>query len=95
MVLLLILFKYYTKDSLFRHFVQIPYTDAGKPARQIDHLFMGQLRFYHPASNKISRSDAEVKRPVLLREHTEYICSQILGMSKDEIDSLAAKGIFE
>jgi hypothetical protein len=95
MILLLIFFNYYTKDSLFQHFVQIPYTDTGKPARQLDHLFVGQLRFYHPASIKLSRSDAEVKRPVLLGEHTEYICSQILGMSRDEIDSLAAKGIFE
>jgi len=75
MILLLMFFKYYTKDSLFRHFVQIPYTDAGKPARQIDHPFMGHLRFYHPASIKISRSDAEVKRPVILWEHTENICS--------------------
>jgi hypothetical protein len=95
MILLLIFFEYHTKDILFLYFVQIPCTDTGKPARQFDHPFVGQLRFYHQASIKLYESDAEVKRPVLLGKHTEYICSQILGMSKDEIDSLAAKGIFE
>jgi hypothetical protein len=95
LLLILLLFEYYNKDILFQHFVQIPCTDTGKPARLIVHAFMGQLLFYHPPSIKLSRSDAEFKRPVLFGEHTEYICSQILGMSRDEIDSLAAEGIFE
>jgi benzylsuccinate CoA-transferase BbsF subunit len=62
--------------------------------RQLDHPYMGKLRFYHPAALKLSRAEAEMKRPVLLGEHTDYVCKEFLGMSQDEIDSLRAQGIF-
>lgn len=62
---------------------------------RLEHPYMGDLRFYHPAAIKLSRASAELKRPVLLGEHTDYICSQILGMSQSEIDNLRAEGIFE
>ncbi len=62
---------------------------------QLDHPYMGNLRFYHPAAIKLSRSAVEMRRPVLLGEHTDYICSQILGMSQTEIGELRAKWVFE
>jgi crotonobetainyl-CoA:carnitine CoA-transferase CaiB-like acyl-CoA transferase len=63
--------------------------------RQLDHPYMGKLRYYHPAALKLSRAEAELKRPVLLGEHTDYICKEILGMSQTEIEDLQAKGVFK
>ena len=63
--------------------------------RQIDHPFMGKLRYYHPAALTLSKAETEVKGPILLGEHTDYICSQILGMSQNEIDELKKKGVFQ
>jgi len=63
--------------------------------RELDHPCMGQLRYYHPAPIKLSDAPAAVNRPLLLGEHTDYICKEILGMAQEEIDSLRAKGVFE
>jgi crotonobetainyl-CoA:carnitine CoA-transferase CaiB-like acyl-CoA transferase len=63
--------------------------------RQIDHPYMGKLRYYHPAPIKLSAVETAVGRPVLLGEHTDYICKQILGMSQSEIDTLRQKGAFQ
>jgi benzylsuccinate CoA-transferase BbsF subunit len=63
--------------------------------RQIDHPFMGKLRYYHPAALTLSRAESAVKGPILLGEHTDYICSQILGLSQKEIDELKQKGVFQ
>ena len=63
--------------------------------RELDHPYMGKLRYYHPASLKLSRAEAEVKRPVLLGEHTDYICKEILGMSQAEIDDFKARDVFK
>jgi benzylsuccinate CoA-transferase BbsF subunit len=63
--------------------------------RQIDHPYMGKLRYYHPAALTLSNAECEVKGPVLLGEHTDYVCSQILGMSQNEIDDLRKKGVFQ
>jgi benzylsuccinate CoA-transferase BbsF subunit len=63
--------------------------------RELDHPYMGKLHYYHPAALKLSRAEIEVERPVLLGEHTDYICSQILGMSQKEIDELREKGVFK
>jgi benzylsuccinate CoA-transferase BbsF subunit len=63
--------------------------------RQIDHPYMGKLRYYHPAALSLSKAESEVKGPVLLGEHTDYICSQILGMSQNEIDDFKKKGVFQ
>ena len=59
--------------------------------RELDHPYMGKLHYYHPAAIKLSRAETEVKRPVLLGEHTDYICSQILGMSQKEIDDCVVR----
>jgi benzylsuccinate CoA-transferase BbsF subunit len=63
--------------------------------RELDHPFMGRVHYYHPAAIKLSKAETQVKRPVMLGEHTDYICSQILGMSQSEIDGLREKGVFK
>ncbi len=63
--------------------------------RQMDHPYMGKLRYYHPAPIKLSAVATAVQRPVLLGEHTDYICTKILGMSQAEVDKLRQKGAFE
>ena len=63
--------------------------------RELDHPYMGKLRYYHPAPIKLSAVETAVQRPVLLGEHTDYICTKILGMSQSEVDKLRQKGVFE
>jgi crotonobetainyl-CoA:carnitine CoA-transferase CaiB-like acyl-CoA transferase len=63
--------------------------------RELDHPYMGRLRYYHPAPIKLSEAETAVNRPVLLGEHTDYICREILGMSQSEIDRLREKGAFD
>ena len=62
---------------------------------ELDHPYMGKLRYYHQAGLKLSRAEAEVKRPVLIGEHTDDICKQILGMKQEEVDRLRKKGVFD
>ncbi len=63
--------------------------------RELDHPYMGKLRYYHPDPVKLSDAEPDIRRPVLVGEHTDYICKEILGMPQDEIDRLSEKGIFE
>ena len=63
--------------------------------RELDHPYMGRLRYYHPVGIKLSGVETEVRRPVLLGEHTDYICTDILGMPQDEVDRLRQKGVFD
>jgi benzylsuccinate CoA-transferase BbsF subunit len=63
--------------------------------RELDHPYIGKTRYYHAAGLKLSGAEAEVKRPVLLGEHTDYICTEILGMSPAEVDRLRQKGVFD
>ncbi len=63
--------------------------------REMEHPYVGKLRYYHPAPIKLSAVEAAVQRPVLLGEHTERICREILGMSQSEVDGLKEKGVFE
>ena len=63
--------------------------------REIEHPYMGKLRYYHPAPLKLSTAEAAIGRPVLIGEHTDYICTKILGMSQGEVDKLRGKGTFE
>jgi crotonobetainyl-CoA:carnitine CoA-transferase CaiB-like acyl-CoA transferase len=63
--------------------------------REIEHPYVGKLRYYHPAPIKLSAVETAVGRPVLLGEHTDYICTKILGMSQEEVDKLRQKGAFE
>ena len=63
--------------------------------REFDHPYMGRLRYYHPAGIKLSGAETLMQRPVLLGEHTDYICREILNMPEAEIEALREKGIFE
>jgi benzylsuccinate CoA-transferase BbsF subunit len=45
---------------------------------------------------KLSETPAELRMPApSLGEHTEYVCTQILGMSDDEFVELLTEGVFE
>jgi crotonobetainyl-CoA:carnitine CoA-transferase CaiB-like acyl-CoA transferase len=63
--------------------------------RELEHPYIGRLRYYHPAPIKLSAVETAVQRPVLLGEHTDHICTKILGMSQSEVDALRQKGVFE
>ncbi|HJX12050.1 MAG TPA: CoA transferase [Dehalococcoidales bacterium] len=63
--------------------------------RELDHPYMGRLRYYHPEAIKLSAAEVEVRRPVLIGEHTDYICEEILGMPKEDIARLRRQGVFE
>jgi benzylsuccinate CoA-transferase BbsF subunit len=63
--------------------------------REFDHPYMGKLRYYHPAAIKMSAVETEMKRPVMIGENNEYICTEILGLTKAEFEGLKQKGIFE
>ncbi len=63
--------------------------------RELDHPYMGRLRYYHPAGLKLSGAETQVNRPLLLGEHTDYVCREVLNMTRAEIDDLRSKGIFE
>jgi benzylsuccinate CoA-transferase BbsF subunit len=63
--------------------------------RQLDHPYMGKLRYYHPAALKLSRAETEVKMPVLLGQDTDFVCQELLGMSQPEIEDLRSRGVFK
>jgi benzylsuccinate CoA-transferase BbsF subunit len=63
--------------------------------REMEHPYVGKLRYYHPAPIKLSAVETAVQRPVLLGEHTDQICTQILGMSQSEVDGMRQRGVFE
>ncbi len=63
--------------------------------RELDHPYMGRLRYYHPAGLKFSGAETKVDRPLLLGEDTDYVCREVLEMTRAEIDDLRGKGIFE
>jgi crotonobetainyl-CoA:carnitine CoA-transferase CaiB-like acyl-CoA transferase len=56
---------------------------------------MGKLRYYHPDPVKLSAAEPEMRRPVLVGEHTDYICTEILGMPRDEVKRMRRKGVFD
>jgi len=63
--------------------------------RELDHPYLGRLRYYHPDPIKLSAAETDINRPVLLGEHTDYVCTEILGMSQGEVDRLRRKGVFD
>jgi crotonobetainyl-CoA:carnitine CoA-transferase CaiB-like acyl-CoA transferase len=63
--------------------------------RELEHPYVGKLRYYHPDPIKLSNIEPDIRRPVLLGEHTDHICTEILGMRQDEVDSLREKGVFD
>jgi benzylsuccinate CoA-transferase BbsF subunit len=63
--------------------------------RELDHPYMGRLRYYHPDPIKLSDAEPDINRPLLLGEHTDYVCTEILGMPRDEVERLRQKGVFD
>jgi benzylsuccinate CoA-transferase BbsF subunit len=62
---------------------------------EIDHPYLGKQKFFHPTAFTLSDAKAELGRPVFLGEHTEYICTEILGISKTEFDKMSKEGVFD
>jgi len=63
--------------------------------REIEHPYMGRLRYYHPAPITLSAVPTATGRPVMIGEHTEHICTKILGMNQAEVEGLRRKRVFE
>ena len=61
----------------------------------MEHSEMGM--FTHLGQSfRLSKTPAQAYSPSpLLGEHTEYICTKILGMSDEEFIDLMQKGVFE
>jgi benzylsuccinate CoA-transferase BbsF subunit len=62
---------------------------------KLEHPVMGE--FTHLGQGFVmSRTPAQALRPSpCLGEHTEHVCTELLGMSDDEFAALASKGVFE
>jgi benzylsuccinate CoA-transferase BbsF subunit len=61
----------------------------------LNHPEMGLCAYDGPPF-KLSETPAELNMPApCLGEHTEYVCTQILGMTDDEFIGLFAEGVFE
>lgn len=63
--------------------------------RELEHPYIGKLRYYHPDPIKLSSAEPDIHRPLLLGEHTDHICTDILGMTQEEVDRLREKGVFD
>ena len=63
--------------------------------REIEHPYLGLQKFFHPPGFTLSDATAELHRPVILGEHTEYICKEILGISGDEFKQMEKEGVFD
>jgi benzylsuccinate CoA-transferase BbsF subunit len=61
---------------------------------ELEHAEMGKTA--HPSLGfGLTKTPEELKAAHCLGEHTEYVCTQILGMSDMEFTSLLADGVFE
>lgn len=60
----------------------------------LEHPVLGIHRYNNP-SFRLSKTPARLRRGHLLGEHTEYVFTQILGMSDEEFTSLHQEGVFE
>ena len=60
-----------------------------------NHLEIGEYNCSSP-SFKLSRTPAKVRRPApCLGEHTEYVMTELLGMSDEEFSRLLVDDVFE
>jgi benzylsuccinate CoA-transferase BbsF subunit len=61
----------------------------------LEHPEMGSCAYDGPPF-RLSETPAELCRPApCLGEHTDYVCTQMLGMSDEEFVELLAEGVFE
>ena len=63
--------------------------------RELDHPEMGRCGFYHGPPFNLSEVPYELSRPPLLGEHTEYVCTKILGVPDGEFAQLIQDGVFD
>jgi benzylsuccinate CoA-transferase BbsF subunit len=63
--------------------------------QEIDHPFLGPMKFYHPPGFTLSDAKAQLGRPPIIGEDNEYVCKEILGMSKTDIEQLLKEGVLE
>ena len=62
--------------------------------RKLDHPGLGDFS-YAGMPAQLSKTPCEVKRAPFLGEHTEYICTEVLGFSDEEFVQLVADGVLE
>jgi benzylsuccinate CoA-transferase BbsF subunit len=60
----------------------------------VEHPIMGNIPFCHGPCFRLSKTPYELGRATLIGEHNEYVYSEILGMSEEEMAKLDAEGIF-
>jgi crotonobetainyl-CoA:carnitine CoA-transferase CaiB-like acyl-CoA transferase len=70
---------------------QLKYYDAFS---EFEHPEIGSCSS-HRRPVDLSKMDWELRRAPLLGEHTEYVCTEILGMSDEEFVELMGEGVFE
>jgi benzylsuccinate CoA-transferase BbsF subunit len=63
--------------------------------REIEHPYLGPQKFFHPPGFTLSDATAELHRPVILGEHTEYICTEILGIPGEDFTKMEKEGVFD
>ncbi len=63
--------------------------------RKVEHPYMGQLTYAHPAPLKLSEAESLVGPPPVLGAQNEYVCRQILGLSQEEYAQLVQAKVFE
>ncbi len=61
---------------------------------ELDHPVVGTV-FGMRRSVELSKMSYEERRPATLGEHTEYVCTEILGMSDEEFVALMNEGVFD
>ncbi|MEE8471581.1 MAG: CoA transferase, partial [Dehalococcoidia bacterium] len=61
--------------------------------QKLDHTEMGPVNHY-AWPPKLSRTPARMRPAPCLGEHTEYVCTEVLGMSDGEFLELLASGVF-
>ncbi|MHB8105024.1 MAG: CaiB/BaiF CoA transferase family protein [Dehalococcoidales bacterium] len=62
---------------------------------EIEHPYLGKQKFFHPPAFTLSNAKAELNRPVQLGEHTEYICTEILGIPAADFKKMEKEGVFD
>ncbi|OGO30803.1 MAG: hypothetical protein A2Z29_03905 [Chloroflexi bacterium RBG_16_56_11] len=63
--------------------------------RELEHPYLGKQKFFHPPGFTLSDATAEIHRPVFLGEHTEYICTEVLGIPAADFKRMEKDGVFD
>jgi benzylsuccinate CoA-transferase BbsF subunit len=60
---------------------------------RLTHAEMGET-IYNAPPFRFSRTDGEIRVPApLIGEHTVEICTELLGMDRDDVEGLIAEGV--